>query len=380
MAIKALMIEHFGGENPYSYCLCNSLAKLDIDLTLITTSSFSKYNLCEFKTLLYYPAFEKGKIKKILKYIYALAKTFLTIRKGKYDVIHFQTFRKLNIEWLLFIVISYLYKNTIITVHNVLPHEETFYCRLICKWIYIYARKIIVHNGFVYDTLQALLNMHFKKEKICKIPHGNYDYYNKYTDYINISIAYTPKTNSTPLLKMMMFGVMREYKGLDILLKAFSKIEQENVELLICGRAKIDYCRKHEALAKELNINSKVTFDWREIPEDQLVQIVSQADILLYPYRKIYQSGALMLAYTLGKPVIVSMAEGFREDVTDKVNGYITDFTNVEEFSALVSYIISHKVDLEEIGKHNKELSYSKYCWNEVALKTFDLYKQLKRS
>lgn len=379
MAIKALMIEHFGGENPYSYCLCSSLAKLDIDLTLITTSSFAKFSCCEFKRLPYYPAFEENKIKKILQYIYALAKTFSTIRKGKYDVIHFQTFRKLNIEWLLFVIISYMYKNTIITVHNVLPHEETFYCRLICKWIYISARKIIVHNGFVYDTLQALLKMHFKKEKIYIIPHGNYDYYNKYANYVNASKAYSPKTNSTPLLKMMIFGVMREYKGLDILLKAFSKIEQENVELLIIGRAKIDYCKRHEALVKELHIDSKVRFDWREIPEDQLIHIVLQADILLYPYRKIYQSGALMLAYTLGKPVIVSMAEGFKEDVTDKVNGYVTDFTKDEEFSALVSYIVSHKGELEKIGKHNKDLAYSKYCWNEIALKTFNLYKQLKK-
>jgi glycosyltransferase involved in cell wall biosynthesis len=87
-----------------------------------------------------------------------------------------------------------------------------------------------------------------------------------------------------------------------------------------------------------------------------------------------------MLAYTLGKPVIVSLAEGFRGDVTDRVNGYVTDFTKAEEFSALINYIILHKVELEIIGKHNKDLAYSKYCWNEIALKTFALYKKLERS
>lgn len=100
-------------------------------------------------------------------------------------------------------------------------------------------------------------------------------------------------------------------------------------------------------------------------------------DILVFPYRNIYQSGALMLAYTLSKAVMVSPAEGFREDVIHGKNGFITDFNNGEEFRNIILYLISNKEKLKDIGNYNRMRADTKHGWDGIAVETEKTYKRV---
>ncbi|MGE5680410.1 MAG: glycosyltransferase family 4 protein [Bacillota bacterium] len=367
--LKVLMIEHFGGENIYSFCLCGELSQLDVDLTVVTTASFIS-GCSKFRVFRYYPSYEKDHmIRKRFKYVLAIVKTLVIIIREKFDVIHFQTFRLQNVEWILFIIISRIFMNTVFTCHNVYPHEASVFKKFIYRHVYRSAKKIIVHNKYAYDSLGRILKRNY--EKVSIIPHGNFIYYEELSRS-QIEVENTKRNNGR--IELILFGVMREYKGLDKLLKALSKIKNNDFRLKVCGRADEEFRREYEEMAKQLGLETKTEFNWAEVPNEEVASVILSADIVVLPYRKIYQSGALLLAYSFAKPVIVSCIEGFRDDVIQGVNGYIVDFDNERELQAVIDHIKENTEELKKIGQFNREIAEKKYSWKMIAIKTLELY------
>ena len=100
-----------------------------------------------------------------------------------------------------------------------------------------------------------------------------------------------------------------------------------------------------------------VEFDLRAIPNEEVAIYFNRADIVVFPYKHIYQSGALLLAYSFGKPVIVSKAEGFKEDIENGTNGFIVNVEDAGEFSNAILKMMRNKVAIKEMGQTNKKLA-----------------------
>ena len=115
----------------------------------------------------------------------------------------------------------------------------------------------------------------------------------------------------------LFFGHIRPFKGLDIALRAWPKL-QTNVTLLVAGEAWWDSAEEYRKLASE-----NVRFDFRYIPDSEIATYFAAADVVLAPYRSEAQSGVVLTAFHFERPVIGTTVGGIPEIVQDDKNGYL---------------------------------------------------------
>jgi beta-1,4-mannosyltransferase len=102
---------------------------------------------------------------------------------------------------------------------------------------------------------------------------------------------------------------MRPYKGLEELLPAFCELEGEKARLVVAGRpGDLAYVAHLRSLAGR---DPRVTFDPRFVPADEVQLYLNAANIAVLPYRQITTSGAALLAYSFGLPIIAPAIGAF---------------------------------------------------------------------
>lgn len=169
------------------------------------------------------------------------------------------------------------------TVHNLTPHEAGSRAeRSFLKRLDAQTSERIFLSG-VGAPASAVV-----------IPHGHY---RDWTPYRVIS----SERSRFPLL---MFGTLRPYKGIEAAIRAFRTVPKgENLALHIAGEASdSEYADKIRVEASE---DSRITVDARRLSDSELAQMVADSELVVLPYRDFYNSGAAILALSLGTPILV---------------------------------------------------------------------------
>jgi glycosyltransferase involved in cell wall biosynthesis len=123
-------------------------------------------------------------------------------------------------------------------------------------------------------------------------------------------------------LELLFYGFIRQYKGVDVLIKAMKLLENEDVFLTIAG----EWWGKRGTLwkmMKKAKLNDKIEIIDRYISEEETAELFFRADVTVLPYRSSSGTGVVSLAYRYGKPVIVTAVGGLPEVVSDGVSGYV---------------------------------------------------------
>jgi glycosyltransferase involved in cell wall biosynthesis len=121
--------------------------------------------------------------------------------------------------------------------------------------------------------------------------------------------------------RLLFFGRIVAYKGLDLLLDAYGQLKQTHpdLSLAICGAGDLTpYRAAIDALAD-------VTVENRYIPEEELPGILERSDLMVLPYREASQSGVMALAEAAGMPVVGTPTGALVEQIAPGVNGLIAD-------------------------------------------------------
>ena len=151
------------------------------------------------------------------------------------------------------------------------------------------------------------------------LPHPLYDYgekLNKKEALETLGLHPNKKT-------LLFFGLIRDYKGLDILINAFSELDY-SYQLLIAGE-----CRKDKELYEELIVRSKnqnIRFINKFIPDDEVNLYFSAGDVCVLPYRSATQSGIAAIAYHFEVPIIATNVGGLPETVSTDKTGVIAEY------------------------------------------------------
>jgi beta-1,4-mannosyltransferase len=152
---------------------------------------------------------------------------------------------------------------------------------------------------------------------IAVIPHGHYidAYPNTVTRAEARRVLDLPFTiNRSPLTIFLFLGLLRPYKGLEELLPAFGSLPDLNASLLVAGRPRpSDYAAR---LAAQAGDDPRVRWHPHFVPDDQVQLWMNAADVVVLPYRQITTSGAAMLAWSFGKPVIAPALPAFTEPMS----------------------------------------------------------------
>lgn len=257
----------------------------------------------------------------------------------------------------------------IITIlDNVIPHENRIGDKQFTKYFLKPIDAFISMSKSVENDLAL-----FDKAKPRDFnPHPLFD---------NFGEIY-PKQKAKELLGLdpqfnyiLFFGIIRDYKGLDLLLEAFSKMDYkgQNQKLLVAGEYYSNE-EKYTAQIKELGLENDVVVVNSFIKDSEVGQYFCASDIIAQPYKNATQSGVTQIAYHFEIPILVTNVGGLPEMVPHKKVGYVTSQSTDEIATALTSFYSENK---EQEFKTNLKEEKKKYLWDKLTAKVVKLYEKL---
>jgi glycosyltransferase involved in cell wall biosynthesis len=155
----------------------------------------------------------------------------------------------------------------------------------------------------------------------------------------------------------LFFGYVRPYKGLDIALRAWTRVE--NVLLVVAGEVWFGAEAEIRELTRDLG--SKVRLDLRYIPDSEAADYFAAADVVVAPYRYENQSAVAMNAFEFGIPVIATAVGGLPDIVENGVNGLLVEPGSDEVFAAAVDRFFT-EADRDRLSSGARDAA-QKYSW-----------------
>jgi len=262
------------------------------------------------------------------------------------------------------------------TVHDVLPLDAGAKHRRTFRQVYQLADGLICHTDAT--RIQLVEEFNVDPAKVYVIPHGPLldGVANISKDEARQRLELIP---SVPLV--LQFGVVRPYKGTDILLRAWKKVEESlpSALLVIAGSGEASLTAELNCLINRLDLKMVKT-DFRFLPEDELRDWIAAADVLVYPYRNITQSGALFAGMNAEKPIIATKVGGLAETLDDGHTGCLIEPERPEVLShALINLLTMSPERRDGMGRAAKRALNEQFSWDVIAQKTLDCYRSVQR-
>lgn len=167
------------------------------------------------------------------------------------------------------------------------------------------------------------------------------------------------------------------FKGLDVLLRAFSKlVHRDEAVLVVVGDGSLR--PSYETLARALGISENVLFAG-SVPDTELPKYYSVCDFLVLPSVSKAEIFGLVLveAMATGKPVIASNLPGVRTVVDEGENGLLVEPKNADALTSRMQFLLDNKHIREEFGKRGREKAEKKYSWTKIGEKLETIYLEL---
>lgn len=232
---------------------------------------------------------------------------------------------------------------------NIIPHEHRPGDKILSKYFVSSIDAFIAMSKSVYDDLKSL-----NDKKPCLLsPHPIYDNFGTAVSREEAvgSLGLDPSAKY-----MLFFGFIRDYKGLDILLKAIAdeRIKNSDIKLIVAGEF-YNNSETYFELEKQLGLEGKIVWRTDFIADEQVKNYFCASDIIVQPYKTATQSGVTQIAYHFEKPMLVTNVGGLPEIVPNGKVGYsvepeakviadaINDFYANERYSEFVMNIKEEK-------------------------------------
>ena len=133
---------------------------------------------------------------------------------------------------------------------------------------------------------------------------------------------------------ILYFGIIRDYKGFDILLNAIFELKNSGLDFhLLSGGECYGSDEKYTQLISNLGISDYITWHKKYIPDSEVYNYFSAADVVALPYRTASQSGITQIAYSYDLPVIVTKVGGLPEIVDEGQSGFTIEPNNPTELA-----------------------------------------------
>ncbi len=274
-------------------------------------------------------------------------------------------------------------KKLVFTAHNVdgdaRDGRQSWWNRFSLWFMYRIVDHIIVHT----DRMKSELIQDFGMtgSKISVIPHG-----------IMSAVPESPLSRQEARERLglggesrviLAFGLIAPYKGLEYLVEALGRLRKENKHftLLIAGRIKEcqDYWDKIHNLMEREELTDMVVTHLRHIPDNEVEIYFKAADVLAIPYRSIFQSGVLFLAYRFGLPVVATDVGSLKEDVVAGKSGFICKVDDAADLAKTIETYFQSELfaDLENRRQTIREEAFARYSWSAIGEQTRQVYESV---
>jgi glycosyltransferase involved in cell wall biosynthesis len=254
---------------------------------------------------------------------------------------------------------------------NIIPHEKRFGDKQFTNYFVNSCDGFIAMSKTVLNDISKFTTNQNKAYS----PHPMYETYGA-----SVSMEEARKKlnlNSSDKI-ILFFGLIRHYKGLDILMEAManSEIKKQNIKLLIAGefyedkQPYLDLIQKHQ-LQDQILLHDKF------IANDDVRYYFCASNLVAQTYRNATNSGVTMVGYFYEKPMLVTNVGGLAEIVPNEKCGYVVE-TEIPEISEkIITYFSQNK---EEAFTQNVRIEKKKYEWTEFIGVLVNLYQTSRNS
>ena len=251
-------------------------------------------------------------------------------------------------------------------VDNMIPHEKRIGDEIFTKYFstsvdgFLTMSDKVTKDVKIYSTKPTLLS-----------PHPIFKHFGESISKEDARKALGIKVNEKIIL---FFGFIRQYKGLDILLKAMAvnEIKEAGIKLMIVGEFYEDAQPYHD-LIKSLGIEASVILHTQFVPDSDVKKYVCSADFMIQPYKHATQSGVTPLAYHFEIPMLVTNVGALADTVPDGKVGVVVEPNEMDIATGIqILYQNGTEYYLNNIKDEKK-----KYSWEQMANNFLILHQQL---
>jgi glycosyltransferase involved in cell wall biosynthesis len=393
--MKIALLLGSGVSGHYEVGLISGLAKKKLSMDVIGTDEIINSPVMKNKGIQYLQYFDSltekdSRLKKIRRIFNFYIRMIKYTIKTDVRLFHLQWHNK----FIVFdrIVMNLFYKlakkKLVYTAHNIDADQrnerKTIFNRISLSIQYRIVDHIIVHTKKMKE--QLILEFNINSNKISVIPHGIILIDNKYIDDIPKNIARKAFKLSKEEKVILFFGNITSYKGVEFAVNALhilvNKFKDNQFRLIIAGEVKkenITYYRTLEDIITQYNLDDYIIKIPDYIPDSQIEILFACSDVLVLPYKNIFQTGVLFLSYSFGLPVIASDVGSLKEDIILGETGYIFKPKDSKELAEKIKLYFNSELykDLKNVRKKIKTTMTQKYSWDSIGIKTFNVYENI---
>ncbi len=243
-------------------------------------------------------------------------------------------------------------------IDNLIPHEESF----IDSWA---ARRVLANANHIFTLSKYVTqDVHrFRPElPVTTLIHPLYENYK--SRYSKAEARAILKLSDQPV--MLFFGLIRPYKGLDILIKALGLLQNRlpDYKAYILGEA-YENEQKYKDLIQSTGVGSQVHYRNEFVPDEKLPLYFAACDVLVLPYRSATQSGIIGIAFQMDRPVIATRVGGLGEYIEDGKTGYLAEPENPDALADLILKFFQsddRDVMVTHVKAQKSKYSISTFC------------------
>lgn len=378
MSEKNISIIDYAGQKAGMDYYTMSLAKA-ISKNKIKVFVYSNYiikNAEGVHTIKVFKLETKNVFSKIFDSIFGIFKSAFLAKLNRSDYVIMHLFSSSLFAFFQFFICRLFNKRIVTIVHDVqgFKSEAKMVRSLI---INNFSWKLVVHNKFSEEQIlkSGLVN---DLSKIYRIKHGGFLEKSNFQNKISRSNALKDFGLDAGTNYILFFGQISSAKGLDILLKSL-KYTKSKFKLIIAGRViRNSSFEPYQKIIDDIGVNQKVIKLLRFIEDDEMHKLFALAGMMILPYKRSYQSGALLMAMSNGIPVLVSDISPMKEIIKHKENGLI--------FKSEDEYDLANQIDsfLENIDEQYNSFSLNAidtisnhYSWDLIAKKYISNFNKL---
>jgi len=243
-------------------------------------------------------------------------------------------------------------------IHNMIPHEKS----LLDKMFPPYFVKAM--DGFVAlskSVLEDVKSLDKQDKPKLFVPHPLYDHFG---EIISRDEAIKHLNLDPKYRYLLFFGLVRAYKGLDLLIDAFAdqRLRKYPVKLIVAGEFYNDP-KPYLKQVEKLNLQDFVIIENQYINDVDVKYYFNSAEMVVQPYKSATQSGVTQIAYHFEKPMLVTNVGGLGEMLPNGKVGYVVEPNAASIADALVDFCENDRYDkfVEGVREEKK-----KYQWSNM--------------
>lgn len=250
---------------------------------------------------------------------------------------------------------------------NIIPHEKRFFDNWLTKYFVKCVDCWIAMSKSVLDDINIFDKAVPKK----LMPHPLFD---NFGQAIEKTEAQKRLNLDSQKINLLFFGLVREYKGLDLLLEALSdeRLKQMPLHLTVAGEFYDNY-KKYEDLVEQLGLKERVSMQNKFVEDNEVVNYFCSTDLVVLPYKSATQSGVTQIAFHFSKPMLVTCVGGLPEIVADGKSGYVCLPEAKSIADCLIDFCINRK-DFSESLEEEKQ----RFAWDKMTAAIRLLYNESK--